>query len=112
MIFAFVSLCAGTVGGLPNRHPKRIFSRTSNGISKKSVRFSLEVGWYRKSPRHQPFSEFFAKTIKMLGQFVFGGDFRFSYLLIKYRKVSGSDDTRNAVVRKLAQGFESLSLRH
>ena len=23
------------------------------------------------------------------------GDFRFSYLLIKYRKVSGSDDTRN-----------------
>ena len=39
------------------------------------------------------------------------GDFRFSYLLIKYRKVSGSDDTRNAVVRKLAQGFESLSLR-
>ena len=40
------------------------------------------------------------------------GDFRFSYLLIKYRKVSGSDDTRNAVVRKLAQGFESLSLRH
>lgn len=25
------------------------------------------------------------------------GDFRFSYLLIKYRKVSGSDDTRNQV---------------
>ena len=30
----------------------------------------------------------------MSGQFVYGGDFRFSYLLIKYRKVSGSDDTR------------------
>ena len=28
------------------------------------------------------------------------GDFRFSYLLIKYRKVSGSDDTRNQVARK------------
>ena len=28
------------------------------------------------------------------------GDFRFSYLLIKYRKVSGSDDTRNQFARK------------
>ena len=28
------------------------------------------------------------------------GDFRFSYLLIKCRKVSGSDDTRNQVARK------------
>ena len=27
-------------------------------------------------------------------------DFRFSYLLIKYRKVSGSDDTRNQFARK------------
>ena len=95
MIFAFVSLRAGTVGGLPNRNSKRLFSRTSNEISKKAVRFSLEVGRCRKAPRHQLFSEFFAKAIKMSGQFVYGGDFRFSYLLIKYRKVSGSDDTRN-----------------
>ena len=36
----------------------------------------------------------------MSGQFVYGGDFRFSCLLIKYRKVSGSDDTRNQVARK------------
>ena len=28
------------------------------------------------------------------------GDFRFSYLLIKYRKVSGSDDNRNQFARK------------
>ena len=27
------------------------------------------------------------------------GAFRFSYLLIKYRKVSGSDDTRNQFAR-------------
>ena len=26
------------------------------------------------------------------------GDFRFSYLLIKHRKVSGSDDTRKSVL--------------
>ena len=76
MIFAFVSLRAGIVGGLPNRNPKRLFSRTSNEISKKAVRFSLEVGRWRKTPRHQLFSESFAKTIKMLGQFVYGGGFQ------------------------------------
>lgn len=76
MIFAFVSLRAGTVGGLPNRNPKRLFSRTSNEISKKAVGFSLEVGRCRKAPRHQLFSEFFAKAIKMLGQFVYGGGFQ------------------------------------
>ena len=76
MIFAFVSLRAGTVGGLPNRNSKRLFSRTSNGISKKAVRFSLEVGRWRKAPRHQLFSEFFAKAIKMSGQFVYGGGFQ------------------------------------
>ena len=76
MIFAFVSLRAGTVGGLPNRNSKRLFSRTSNGISKKAVRFSLEVGRCRKAPRHQLFSEFFAKAIKMSGQFVYGGGFQ------------------------------------
>ena len=76
MIFAFVSLRAGIVGGLPNRHPKRLFSQTSNEISKKAVRFSLEVWCHRKAPRHQLFSEFFSKAIKMLGQFVFGGEFQ------------------------------------
>ena len=76
MIFAFVSLRAGTVGGLPNRNSKRLFSRTSNEISKKAVRFSLEVGRCRKAPRHQLFSEFFAKAIKMSGQFVYGGGFQ------------------------------------
>ena len=76
MIFAFVSLRADTVGGLPNRNSKRLFSRASNEISKKAVRFSLEVWWHRKAPRHQLFSDFFAKTIKMLGQFVFGGGFQ------------------------------------
>jgi hypothetical protein len=87
MIFAFVSLCAGTVGGLPNRNSKRLFSRTSNGISKKAVRFSLEVGRCRKAPRHQLFSEFFAKAIKMSGQFVYGGDFQ--VLLSSYKIPQG-----------------------
>ena len=76
MIFAFVSLRAGTVGGLPNRHPKRLFSQTSNEISKKAVRFSLEVWCHRKAPRHQLFSEFFAKAIKMPSQFVYDGGFQ------------------------------------
>ena len=76
MIFAFVSLRAGTVGGLPNRNSKRLFSRTSNEISKKAVRFSLEVDRCRKAPRHQLFSEFFAKAIKMPSQFVYGGGFQ------------------------------------
>ena len=44
MIPTVVSLCADTVGGLTNHNPKRLFSRTSNEISKKAVRFSLEVG--------------------------------------------------------------------
>lgn len=73
---ACVSLRAGTVGGLPNRNSKRLFSRTSNEISKKAVRFSLEVGRCRKAPRHHLFSEFFAKAIKMPGQFVYGGGFQ------------------------------------
>ena len=55
---------------------KKAFSRTSNEISKKAVRFSLEVGRCRKAPRHQLFSEFFAKAIKMSGQFVYGGGFQ------------------------------------
>ena len=76
MIFAFVSRCAGTVVGLPNRNSKRLFSRTSNEISKKAVRFSLEVWWHRKAPWHQLFSDFFAKAIKMPGQFVYGGGFQ------------------------------------
>ena len=100
MIFAFVSLRAGTVGGLPNRNSKRLFSRTSNEISKKAVRFSLEVDRCRKAPRHQLFSEFFAKQSKCPVNSSMAGDFRFSYLLIKYRKVSGSDDTRNQFARK------------
>ena len=55
---------------------KKAFSRTSNWNSKKAVRFSLEVGRWRKTPRHQLFSEFFAKAIKMPGQFVYGGGFQ------------------------------------
>lgn len=95
MIFAFVSLRAGTVGGLPNRNPKRLFSRTSNEISKKAVRFSSEVGRCRKAPRHQLFRNFSQKQSKYPVNSSMAGAFRFSYLLIKYRKVSGSDGTRN-----------------
>lgn len=45
-------------------------------ILKKAVRFLLEVGRWRKAPRHQLFLEFFAKAIEMSGQFVYGGEFQ------------------------------------
>lgn len=54
MIFAFVSLCAGTVGVLPKHHLKRLFWNFSQKQSKRPVNSSL------------------------------AGDFRFSYLLIRY----------------------------
>ena len=37
------------------------------------------------------------------------GDFRFSYLLIKYRKVSGSDDTRKFASTAVAKTLKSLA---
>ena len=77
---------------------QKAFLRTSNWNSKKAVRFSLEVGRWRKTPRHQLFRNFSQKQTKYPVNSSMAGDFRFSYLLIKYRKVSGSDDTRNQFV--------------
>ena len=37
------------------------------------------------------------------------GDFRFSYLLIKYRKVSGSDDNRKFASTAVAKTLKSLA---
>ena len=109
MIFAFVSLRAGTADGLPNRNPKRLFSRTSNGNSKKAVRFLLEVGRWRKAPRHQLFWNFSQKQSKCPVNSSMAGDFKFSYLLIKYRKVSENDDTRNQFASNHVWVWESDS---